>query len=282
MKIKILLLFSICIVGVSHAQIGINTENPQGMLHVKGSVNDVVVEEVTGNVGIGTLTPAAKLHVVGDAKSTGLVSNNIDVEGNTLVEGETGLGVANPTIKMEIVGTSANSLRIEGNTNYSKYVLTSNSDGVGSWNYLRPNTSRINGVIQGGNGSVTGTNPSIRLNETNNAYKKISTTDLTLGKGKWLIMVKGILYRASTAASHFVEMSLREGATDLYEVGVVPRYATGEPKIAIPQITAIVHIPDNTSRTYSVYAKATNNAFYTYSEGDYGTPYFYAIKLDDQ
>ena len=53
------------------AQIGINTESPQGVLHVdaKGNtssstnVSDDVIVNKSGNMGVGTISPATKLHI---------------------------------------------------------------------------------------------------------------------------------------------------------------------------------------------------------------------------
>ena len=54
------------------AQVGINTENPQGMLHVDArgdtdsslNVSDDVVFTPDGRIGVGTLNPQARLHIV--------------------------------------------------------------------------------------------------------------------------------------------------------------------------------------------------------------------------
>lgn len=62
--------------GVIHAQVGVNTTNPQGVFHVDGAkdnpatgvpsvaqqANDVAVT-ATGSVGVGTIAPTNKLHV---------------------------------------------------------------------------------------------------------------------------------------------------------------------------------------------------------------------------
>ena len=67
----------------AQAQVGINTQNPQGALHVDGSsdnnasgapteaqqANDFAVT-ATGNVGIGTTSPASKLEVKGAATNS--------------------------------------------------------------------------------------------------------------------------------------------------------------------------------------------------------------------
>lgn len=75
MKIKILLLISIFSIGIVQAQVGINTKNPQGVLHIDGkgdtsgntNISDDVFIDVNGNIGIGTLAPTAKVHSVGSS-----------------------------------------------------------------------------------------------------------------------------------------------------------------------------------------------------------------------
>lgn len=60
------------------AQIGINTDMPQGVLHIDGkgdtsastNVLDDVLVTNSGNMGIGTVSPTTKLHIVSDG--TGL------------------------------------------------------------------------------------------------------------------------------------------------------------------------------------------------------------------
>ncbi len=278
MKIRLLLIFSVCFTTLCYAQVGINTEDPQGLLHIKGTANDVVVKEGTGNVGIGTTDPSEKLHVVGDVKVEAIETDSMKVSNSTLVKGKTGLGTSSPTAKVEIIGTSTNSLRIEGNSNPTNYYMTSNSEGVGNWKYLRPTTQKINGVIRGGDGTNA---TSIYINQ--NTYTKVSDTDITLGKGKWLILAKTILRREPiNTYPFFAEMELREDDETLYQVGLTTRYADGGDKIGIPQITAIVHIPDNTPRVYSVWAKTTSNLSFTFQSAELGTPYFYAIQLDDE
>jgi len=79
MKTKQILTSILLVVGfAANAQVGINTQNPQGTFHVDGakdnaatgaptalqSVNDFLVTS-TGNVGVGTATPGAKLEVNG-------------------------------------------------------------------------------------------------------------------------------------------------------------------------------------------------------------------------
>lgn len=73
MKKKILLLMGIFSIGISHAQVGINTQNPQGIFHIDGKGNtngisntiDDFIIDGNGNVGVGTSTPKAKMDIMG-------------------------------------------------------------------------------------------------------------------------------------------------------------------------------------------------------------------------
>ena len=77
---KNLLLLAIFSFTCLNAQVGINTENPQGVLHVDAAGNtngaantsDDVVVSTTGNVGVGTIAPAAKVDIRTSTASGGL------------------------------------------------------------------------------------------------------------------------------------------------------------------------------------------------------------------
>ncbi|WP_139262133.1 hypothetical protein [Dysgonomonas macrotermitis] len=98
MKKKILLLMGIFSFGISYAQVGINTQNPQGIFHIdtksntsgSSNISDDILVDSNGNLGIGTLTPKAK----------------VDVNG---------------------------SLSITNSGEADKYILTSDNIGIGTW-----------------------------------------------------------------------------------------------------------------------------------------------------
>lgn len=105
------LLLSIFLISALYmqAQVGIHTNNPQGMFHVDAGkdnpatgaptvaqqANDFVITSPNGYVGIGTTTPARKLHIVGDgvndpAQIGGLVAGDPQLD-NLLGITSTGL-----------------------------------------------------------------------------------------------------------------------------------------------------------------------------------------------
>lgn len=152
------LLILIVSLGVNvHAQVGINTQNPQGVFHIDGGkdnpltgapnttqqINDVIVTS-TGNVGIGT---------------------------------------TNPTRKLEIVSPTSPALRIvDGNQN-ANYALMSDANGNGTWKAL---SNAISAVFPstGFNGAIS-TPAAGTVNYTG--------VTLTLPPGRWLVLTNVVL-----------------------------------------------------------------------------------------
>lgn len=90
MKKKLFYSFTILISMFINAQVGINTNSPQGVFHINSTLtnpantnntDDVVVSTNTGNVGIGLINPATKL----DIKTAGTAS--VPIPGFKLVDG---------------------------------------------------------------------------------------------------------------------------------------------------------------------------------------------------
>ncbi|WP_415328218.1 hypothetical protein [Chryseobacterium sp. MMS23-Vi53] len=91
MKKNIIVACALVTFGVSFAQVGVNTTNPQGVFHVDGAkdnnatgsptaaqqLNDLVVTSA-GNVGVGTTVPTAKMEInSGTANTSGLKLTNL-------------------------------------------------------------------------------------------------------------------------------------------------------------------------------------------------------------
>ncbi|MFS4430375.1 hypothetical protein [Chryseobacterium sp. S90] len=145
MKKNILLLSMLIIASFTHAQVGIQTSNPQGSLHVDGAKdnpatgtptdvqqsNDFIVTS-TGMVGIGNLTPLSNLHVLNRGTATGIGGGEAT---------NTGLLIENPIANNSILSI----LRTTGTTGIKQAVMG-----------INPNFNGNNGVfiisrVPGGN-----------------------------------------------------------------------------------------------------------------------------------
>lgn len=116
MKFFLCLISGIFSIVFVHAQVGINTENPRGLLHI-----DAASSLATTNPTDGTVTVVQALDDV-----------IIDSRGNV------GVGTVNPTQKLEIQtgGTAANPVTgfklVDGSQGADK-VLTSDANGIAIW-----------------------------------------------------------------------------------------------------------------------------------------------------
>lgn len=94
MKRKILLLMGIFSIGILCAQVGINTDSPQGVFHVhtnSSTTNDLVVTS-DGNIGIGTLNPSAKLHIKSDSPKAFRIADGYETDGHIMKTDANGIG----------------------------------------------------------------------------------------------------------------------------------------------------------------------------------------------
>ena len=145
------------------SQVGINTENPQGVLHVDGGKD---------NPTIGT-------------PSTIQQANDFIITS----AGNVGIGTTNPTKKLEIVSTTSPVFRLNDGSQQTGYYMVSDINGNGSWKSL---TTSIIGVFP-----ITGYNGSVETSSNNQAYTGVS---LTLPPGRWLVLTN-IMLKADIAPS---------------------------------------------------------------------------------
>ncbi|NDW09431.1 hypothetical protein [Dysgonomonas sp. 520] len=100
-KLYFLMAISIILTATLNAQVGINTENPQGIFHIDGkrntngntNVSDDVVVDTEGRVGIGTNVPTNKLSIHTTGANTGLYLPNGAASGKVLTSDTQGNGV---------------------------------------------------------------------------------------------------------------------------------------------------------------------------------------------
>lgn len=172
MKKQFFLLFSLFSSGFIFSQVGVNTTNPQGIFNIDGNkdnpvsgtpsaqqqLNDFTVLS-SGNVGIGTTTPSTKLEIQTGGTST------TPVTGFKLVDG-----------------------------NQSKsYVLTSDSDGVGTWAPVAVSMVKATiTTIPDESGNIPFKNMS--------GWSVRSNASITLGPGTWRVDMTQLLNTGGTLA----------------------------------------------------------------------------------
>ncbi|WP_048508978.1 hypothetical protein [Chryseobacterium sp. FH2] len=136
MRKKIILLGLLVIAPLAYSQVGINTSNPQGMLHIDGAkdnpetgapnaiqqANDFTVTSA-GKVGIGTIIPSSNLHIINSGTATGIGNGEAT---------NTGLLVENLTANSSILSI----LRTSGTTGIKQVVMG-----------INPNFNGNNGVF---------------------------------------------------------------------------------------------------------------------------------------
>ena len=152
---KIFLPLSIfCGISLINSQIGVGTQNPQGVFHVDGNKDN-------NSSGIPSIAQQSNDFVV----SSG---------------GYVGIGITNPTRKLDIKSTTTPALRIEDGTQQAGYVLMSDANGNGQWKALTQ--------------SIVGTFPATGYTGPVEQYTNIWTNiSITLPPGKWLVLTNILL-----------------------------------------------------------------------------------------
>ncbi|WP_449400952.1 hypothetical protein [Chryseobacterium wanjuense] len=107
MKKKLILLCSIAAFSISYSQVGVNTENPQGIFHVDGGKDNV-------STGIPTV----------DQQSNDFTVSNT---------GNVGIGTTTPSKKLDINSPTAGAIKIVDGTQAAGRLLISDSEGIATW-----------------------------------------------------------------------------------------------------------------------------------------------------
>lgn len=111
-KKYIIILSGLILPFTSQAQIGINTENPKGLLHIDGAHTTATTNPILGSI------------------STAQAVDDVIITPN----GNVGVGILSPTAKIHITATNSTpSMRIEDGTQGKEKILRSDANGNTSW-----------------------------------------------------------------------------------------------------------------------------------------------------
>lgn len=157
MKKIVLLIMGLYFIGLIQAQVGINTQSPQGVLHIdphgdtNGSLNmsdDVTVNKY-GNIGIGT---------------------------------------TNPQRKLEIISSTPGAIRIADTSEGVTKVLTSSSNGSATWVNI---IGSWNASLTGGNLPYTTTTASRKINFTGGTISNPGVGSINVTNGSITVPYTG-------------------------------------------------------------------------------------------
>jgi len=210
MRKTILLLSMLTLSGLSKGQVGINTPNPQGSLHVDGAKDNAATGIPTlaqqsndfsvlsnGNVGIGTTTPASKLDLgtssgkklaiwnstagddfygFGAAQNALQFFSGVPATGNALMtltkNGRVGIGTGAPQHTLHSIGT----LRFEGvNTGQTTGMVLTATDNLGTATWQALPAAIVDTSIYAGNGTISGANTTRTVDQATNNLAFTST-----------------------------------------------------------------------------------------------------------
>lgn len=181
MKTKIMIVLFCVTYGVLMSQVGINTANPQSLLHIDGLKDNNLT-------GIPTIVQQL---------------NDFSITNS----GNVGIGTTNPVIKLEINnGTVNGSVKIIDGTQGEGKVLTSDADGLATWR---------NSVVT----TVTGITPSSSTpyGTTTDKYMN-SYIDLPIGK--WFVYLGYLVTGATGSNTNYASrLSLSSSQLTLQNIG---------------------------------------------------------------
>ena len=266
MKKNIIISIGLLLSGFSYSQVGINTANPQGIFNIDGGkdnpttgsthtnaeqLNDFTVT-AAGNVGIGKIAPSTKLHITTGGTAT----------------------TPNPS-----------GFRLEDGNQNTNFVLTSDTDGVGTWKPVV--TTRIVGIL--------GPGIDVPLVTTGGVYRKTGSY-IDLPPGKWEVKVTMLMpvggvssdplpgggtmtvndwvwlkttfstVDAATIVGSQISSDI-EGANLVSNLFFGPKLVPDEPKFNMLNGSVIINNTTTATKRYYYYAGNTDSQEYTPGSG---------------
>ena len=255
------------------AQLGINTNNPQQLVHIDNQNN---------NPSIGIPSAAEQLDDVVMTK-----------------DGRLGIGLTQPSTRVDINNTTNGAIKIVDGTQGDGKILISNSQGVGTWQTPATFKDVAKGVFL-----RDGNNNPIAISSDDNGGYKFTNAEIKLSKGKWIVNT-GMTLKTKIAIGSIVWVHMYlssnknsitqtgfthlgpagtgtafagqlHGFRDAYSDGTYPdndNFVTGSSVIEVtdPETTIYLLIENLATGT-------TGKKFYTAT--DYWENYFYAIPIN--
>ena len=262
MNKNIILLIGLLLSGFSYSQVGINTANPQGIFNIDGGkdnpttgsahtnaqqLNDFTVT-AAGNVGIGKIAPSTKLHIT------------------------TGGTAATP---------NPSGFRLEDGNQNTNFVLTSDTDGVGTWKPVA--ATRIVGTL--------GAGVDVPFKTVGEVYRKTGSY-IDLPPGKWEVRVTMLMPVGGVSSdpvpgggrmtvndwvwlkttfstlnqANIVDGDISsdiEGASLVSNLFFGPKSVPDEPKFNMLNGSVIINNTSTASKRYYYYAGNTDSQEYT-------------------
>ena len=257
MKKNIIISIGLLLSGFSYSQVGINTANPQGIFNIDGGkdnpttgsahtnaqqLNDFTVT-AAGNVGIGKIAPSTKLHI-----TTGGTATTPDATG----------------------------FRLEDGNQNTNFVLTSDTNGVGTWKPVAE--TRLVGTI--------GAGIDVPFITAGGVYRK-TCSYIDLPSGKWEVRVTMLMpvdggtmtvddwvwlkttfstVNATTIVKSQISSDI-EGPSLVSDLFFGPKSLSGDPKFNMMTGSVIINNTSTASKRYYYYAGNTDSQEYTTGSG---------------
>lgn len=155
-------------------------------------------------MGVGTSNPRNSFHVDGGKNNDTNGDPTITQQQDDVIitsQGQIGVGITTPSTKLHINSTSSPAVRIVDGTEGAGKILTSDTNGNGSWISSPATKPTVGGVLPA-------TTPNIVGGNTTWIYLNAS---ITLPPGNWLVQMGTALLKAdSNAAITWIHFSLSD------------------------------------------------------------------------
>ncbi len=279
---KYILVFSLAVASGLSAQVGVNTSNPQQVLHIDGRSTTTTANPATG---VPTAAQQADDVVVSE-------------------KGYLGVGTVAPTTRVEIHSVTPGAIKIVDGTQGDEKVLMSDANGVGTWQMPGALKDVVSGQFyRSSNGGEIGATS----DDTTVKYKYLNG-DIKLTKGKWIVNAGTTLksnigngeivwihmYLSSTSSASTISQT---GFKHLGPAGINTSYAgqlhgfrnvapNGPDNDNFLSGSSVIEVTDDQTTIYlmlenlATTVNGTDTGRKWYTTSGYWENYFYAIPLN--